>query len=1026
MPGCSLDTLGAFALRVDGRPAPSPSTQKARALLAYLVMHRGKDVARERLLDLFWPDVDPDRARDSLRTALYSIRRSVRTAGVDSDALLSSNKSIVRWNPETLLDVDRFVELTEDGAGDSLSEALALYRGDFLEGDYDNWTVVERERLAALYEGSLARALAARSQPAIANKLLERNPYEEAAYAALIDGALAEGRRLAAVALLRQCRAAFSEIDTDPSPEFVRRFAHLEHAAPVPSQAPRLAYAGRETLSIELRGIIARAAADSSGAIVVASGEPGIGKSAFLEHAADVAHDAGLRVLRIGFLAHDPRPFGAWGPLFESLTSLSFDAFVKSSTGRVAEAIASAQLAALKAPSALLADDAQYLNDESLGLLGAAANLAARAGHVVLIATRPEGFERLGGELDDALRHDLQVERLTRDQLEEALVAAGFAGAATLAQTLFRRTAGNPMFSESLLDAFVKDGGLRREGRRWVLAETADAEITLPKTLTRSIESRLRSRGPSAAAIAAALALEPEATADDLQAVLEMDETLVLDALDDLLSLGVIVQPSSGPQFAFSHDLVREQAALLLNAARRVRVHRGFAVRLENSDAADASLRRARHLEAAREPMPAAEAYLTAALQAMELNATQEALDRAQRGRSLLEHLQANPVVDHLVARTYEAMGRTLRRASMFEESFARMNDMVRHARAAGDLRLLLLALARCTSVQTELGTIGRSVHAKELLAVASQLGDDRSLAIAHAQISFGHLWERDERGTIEEGEAAIAAAKRCGDRRIMSVVADALQRAQAAWWHFADAAKTLATMQENASGLGWVLEGNVSSWRGHFYYYAGQLADAERELDAARRITTQRTGARADDGDIGVAGISYLVEGFSALVAIERGDFEVALRYESIRQRFPAVGRQFYENYGLMVPIDALLLRDGPGDGERASTMLGQLSELYYGPWLSSHLIPDVMRARVAARLHEPGAARLVRAALDGVERSAARCPGDCYRAFDRLATAAADAGDVETAAHAVDLRDRWMIRHAAAVAPLLAASKL
>jgi DNA-binding SARP family transcriptional activator len=1025
MPGCSLDTLGAFALRVDGRPAPSPSTQKARALLAYLVMHRGKDVARERLLDLFWPDVDPDRARDSLRTALYSIRRSLRTAGVDPDELLSSNKSIVRWNPETALDVDRFVELTEDDAGDSLSAALALYRGDFLEGDYDNWTVVERERLAALYEGSLARALAARSQPAIANKLLERNPYEEAAYAALIDGALAEGRRLAAVQLLKQCRVAFSEIGAEPSPEFVRRFAHLEHAAPVPSQAPRLAYAGRETLSTELREIVTRAAANSSGAIVVAYGEPGIGKSAFLEHAADVAHDAGLRVLRIGFLAHDPRPFGAWGPLFESLTSLSFDPFVKSSTGRVAEAIAPALLAALKAPSALLADDAQYLNDESLGLLGAFANLAARAGHVVVIATRPEGFERLGRELDDALRHDLQLDRLTRDQLEEALVAAGFAGAATLAQTLFRRTAGNPMFSESLLDAFLKNGALRREGRRWVLAETANAEITLPKTLARSIESRLRSRGPNAAAIAAALALEPEASADDLRAVLEMDETLVLDALDDLLSLGVIVQPASGPQFAFSHDLVREQAGLVINAARRVRVHRGFAARLENSAAADASLRRARHLEAAREPMPAAETYLTAALQAMELNATQEALDRAQRGRNLLEHLQANPAVDHLVARIYEAMGRTLRRASMFDESFARMNDMVRYARTADDLRLLALALARAGSVQTDLGTIGGSAHAAELLTVASQLGDDRWLALAHAQLSFGHLWEGDERA-IEEGEAAVAAAGRSGDRRVMSVAADPLQRAQAAWWHFADAAKTLATMQENAPGLGWVLEGNVSSWRGHFYYFAGQLADAERELGAARRITTQRTGARADDGDIGIAGISHLVEGFGALVAIERGDFEVALRYETIRQRFPAVGRQFYENYGLMVPIDALLLRDRSGDRERAATMLDQLGELHYGPWLSSHLVPDVVRARVAARLNQPEAARLVRAALDGVERIAARCPGDCYRAFDRLATAAADAGDVETATHAVDLRDRWMSRHAAALAPLLAVAKL
>jgi hypothetical protein len=48
MPASYLCKLGSFSLQVGDRKLPSLATQKARALLAYLVLHRGSDVGRER------------------------------------------------------------------------------------------------------------------------------------------------------------------------------------------------------------------------------------------------------------------------------------------------------------------------------------------------------------------------------------------------------------------------------------------------------------------------------------------------------------------------------------------------------------------------------------------------------------------------------------------------------------------------------------------------------------------------------------------------------------------------------------------------------------------------------------------------------------------------------------------------------------------------------------------------------------------------------------------------------------------
>ncbi len=201
-----LKTLGGFALRVSGKTTPSPATRKARALMAFLVINQGADAARERLIEVFWPRVEPDRARDSLSTALHSIRRSLRTAGLDANAFLLATKSVVRWMADTAVDSEEFARLAAREDPLAIQEALQLYQGDFLEGDYDEWVVAERERLAALYETVLARAVRTSNDTDAARRLIARSTYDEQAYAVVIEEELRAGRRSLAASWIERCR----------------------------------------------------------------------------------------------------------------------------------------------------------------------------------------------------------------------------------------------------------------------------------------------------------------------------------------------------------------------------------------------------------------------------------------------------------------------------------------------------------------------------------------------------------------------------------------------------------------------------------------------------------------------------------------------------------------------------------------------------------------------------------------------------------------------------------------------------
>lgn len=131
-------------------------TQLKRAtLLAYLTVARPRGFhTRDKIVGLFWPDLDQERARAALRQSLYTLRQA-----------LGENLIRSRGAEEVSLDWERLlcdaIAFEEAVSREEVEEALRLYRGEFLQGvflsgcpDLEKWLDEERERLREMAAGA--------------------------------------------------------------------------------------------------------------------------------------------------------------------------------------------------------------------------------------------------------------------------------------------------------------------------------------------------------------------------------------------------------------------------------------------------------------------------------------------------------------------------------------------------------------------------------------------------------------------------------------------------------------------------------------------------------------------------------------------------------------------------------------------------------------------------------------------------------------------------------------------------------
>ena len=841
-----LRALGRFEFFVgDVALAPLP-TQKARALLAYLSLNNRLETPRERLIEIFWSEFEPARAREGLRTALSTIRRALREAGADADAVIASDRTFIRLNLIVDTDVNVLEACARSDAELDWRAAVDVYAGDFLDGNYEEWAIAQREHYAALYESVLARLVRTTADTKAARLLLTRNPYDEGAYATLLESELKAQRLTAARELFARYRAAMSEAAVEPSHELMARFASLD--APVVAEIT-LPFVAREAeLAILERGMATLCEGRPYAAILL--GEPGIGKSALLKRAGDLARRVGCDAFSVR-VAEDASIAAVWGALYRRLTGASPEK-VAATAADVPALIASTIARRISQPAIVFVDDAHAMRGDALATLVELTHIAGSASFGLVVAMRPEGLSGVGKLLAPYIGEQITLGPLLREDVDTALTLTLANPTPRLSAALFARSGGYPLFLVSLLESLVRDKTVDRDRGRWRLRREPGERLELPQDLRASIDARLRAAGDDAAVVACALALEPSATADDLAVVLGYEESVVLDALDGLLRFALIGEAARGYRFHFLHDVVREVAAVLLNAGRRVALHREFARLYTQNPHPEARVKLAIHLQAAGMMTQAARAYIDAARASIDSYAFHDALQCCSDGTACFQHVPPSPNLQVLQAQVKVLVAEAAVQTGAFDVASAAAEDAVRAARSAGEPATIANALIMRATLRGVLGEPAQPfADAEEGLRLSVETENTAIAARACVRLSamarFAGSSSDAKQFAVEGGASAGVSS----DRATEYAAAEELIRAHVSWWQFPEAAKEILRARPIAEAAGALAQARLECITAWFHSSIERFAEANRALAEAeflvRGLAARRDGAPPD-----------------------------------------------------------------------------------------------------------------------------------------------------------------------------------
>lgn len=162
--------LGPLEVSVAGRHVVRWSNQKARGVLQYLLIHHGRPVRRDVLMDLQWRNHTYTAARNNLNVALYSLRNTMEELCQGIQPILYRDGCYL-LNPELKwwIDRDEFLSALSQAdlvcnSGDPreaichYQKAIQLYRGPLFEDDLTgDWYLLEQRHLNQVYLQTLEK-----------------------------------------------------------------------------------------------------------------------------------------------------------------------------------------------------------------------------------------------------------------------------------------------------------------------------------------------------------------------------------------------------------------------------------------------------------------------------------------------------------------------------------------------------------------------------------------------------------------------------------------------------------------------------------------------------------------------------------------------------------------------------------------------------------------------------------------------------------------------------------------------------
>lgn len=575
---------------------------------------------------------------------------------------------------------------------------------------------------------------------------------------------------------------------------------------------------------------------------------------------------------------------------------------------RAYEAIARYVHGLASAPMLLFFDDLHHAGVATVGLLHYLIRQAGGAKLLIVATIRAEE----GASVHDALAD--VAERIDLGPLSAAAVRklASAAGHGDLADGIVTRTRGHTLFVVETLRALATD----KRG--------------IPESLQAAVMTRVRRTGVAtenllrAAAVVGA-SIEPETLARMLDIPIGVASSRCEQAMDARL---LVV---AGRAYEFANDLIREVVYGSMPAPTQVAYHRRAADLLVDRPEAVGA-----HACAAGDLVRAARAWLLAGEQALARGAAADA-------RSLLSSAidAASEAGDREIeARIYLARGRAHDALTAYPAAFIDFGIAADMARTIGDRRLemsVLRELGGDVTVQLgqPLSLAVANLHAG--LRIAESLGDRATESDLLARLAVNASARLAFNESIELGGRAVRAARASGEDRALAAALDGLKTGYAYLGEIALLAPIIVELepllrrQGDLWRLPWTVEESSFS-----AIAAGRWDEALERIAAAHDIN-RRSGYAAYEG--------WFV-GQLAWVHRLRGDLEQSLVYGRRALDLTGDSRHAWWRPAACAQLAAALLATGERDAG-----IALLSE---GRELANHAGAEGYRLRCIAPLAE------------------------------------------------------------------------
>jgi DNA-binding SARP family transcriptional activator len=254
--------FGKFRVQQGAQLVKGLDASKEQELLCYLLVRRERCHPREALASLLWGDTSTVRSKKYLRQALWHLQAALEEAEIRSEQVLLVEHDWVQFNlqSELWLDVALFERAFATTGGvpskqldasetQILKDAIELYKGDLLDGWYQDWCLFERERLQNMYLSMLDKLMTYSEEhceyeagQSYGSTILRYDRARERTHRQLMHLQYKAGDRTGALRQYERCVAALDE-ELGVKPE--RRTTTLYEQI----RAGRLDEAGREIIS---------------------------------------------------------------------------------------------------------------------------------------------------------------------------------------------------------------------------------------------------------------------------------------------------------------------------------------------------------------------------------------------------------------------------------------------------------------------------------------------------------------------------------------------------------------------------------------------------------------------------------------------------------------------------------------------------------------------------------------------------------------------------------------------------------